>query len=51
MDAPIALGRSGPRVDVGKSTSGLIGEVFCESTDPGINSFVQSELDDFKFNI
>ena len=41
MDAPIAIGRSGPRPDVGKSTSGLLGEVFCESNEPGIDTITQ----------
>jgi hypothetical protein len=40
-DAPAALGRSGERRELGKSASGLVGEVLCLSDNPNINSFVQ----------
>jgi hypothetical protein len=41
-DAPIAVGRSGARVERGAaSTEGLIGERLCLSSEPSKNSFVQ----------
>ena len=40
-DAPSAVGRSGERRELGKSASGLVGEVLCLSENPAINSFVQ----------
>jgi hypothetical protein len=39
--APIAVGRSGPRVEHGTGTSGLIGERLCLDEEPGRNSYVQ----------
>jgi len=39
--APIAVGRSGDRVEKGVSTSGLIGERLMDSEDPKLNSFCQ----------
>ena len=40
-DAPIAVGRSGRRVEKGVSASGLTGERLCTIEDPTRNSFVQ----------
>jgi len=40
-DAPIAVGRSGMRVEKGVATSGLIGERLMVSDDPKMNSFCQ----------
>lgn len=40
-DAPIAVGRSGVRLEKGVATSGLIGERLMVSDDPKMNSFCQ----------
>lgn len=40
-DAPIAVGRSGHRVEKGVDAAGLIGERLCTLEEPGRNSFVQ----------
>lgn len=40
-DAPIAVGRSGLRIEKGVSTSGLLGERLMLSKDPQLNSVVQ----------
>ena len=40
-DAPIAVGRSGHRVEKGVDAAGLIGERLCTVEEPGRNSFVQ----------
>eukprot|EP01036_Dinobryon_divergens_P024812 gene24812-33293_t len=40
-DAPIAVGRSGMRLEKGVATSGLIGERLMVSDDPKMNSFCQ----------
>lgn len=40
-DAPVAVGRSGARVDVGINASGLLGERLMVSDEPSRNTFVQ----------
>ena len=40
-DAPIAIGRSGDRVEQGINASGLLGERFLDTKEPSRNSFVQ----------
>ena len=40
-DAPVAVGRSGLRIEKGVSTSGLLGERLMISDDPQKNSLVQ----------
>jgi hypothetical protein len=40
-NAPVAVGRSGVRLEQGVSTSGLLGERLMLSDDPQYNSFVQ----------
>jgi hypothetical protein len=40
-NAPIALGRSGPRIERGMKTSGLLGERFNDSAELSRNNFVQ----------
>ena len=40
-DAPIAVGRSGQRVEKGVDAAGLIGERLCTIAEPGRNSFIQ----------
>jgi hypothetical protein len=40
-DAPIAIGRSGARVEVGINASGLLGERLMTSAEPSRNTFVQ----------
>jgi hypothetical protein len=39
--APVAMGRSGARLEQGVNTSGLLGERLMLSKDPQYNSFVQ----------
>lgn len=41
QEIPVALGRSGARVEKGLSGSGLTGEILNSSTEPSKNSFVQ----------
>ena len=41
IDAPVAVGRSGARVEKGTSTSGLLGERLQLDPEPSINSLVQ----------
>ncbi len=40
-DAPIAVGRSGKRVEKGVDAAGLIGERLCMEAEPSRNSFIQ----------
>jgi hypothetical protein len=40
-DAPVAVGRSGVRIEQGVSTSGLLGERLMLGEDPQRNSFAQ----------
>lgn len=42
-DAPVAVGRSGVRIEKGVSTSGLLGERLMLSQDPQTNTLVQRQ--------
>ena len=42
-DAPVAVGRSGLRIEKGVNTSGLLGERLMLSKDPQFNSLVQKQ--------
>jgi hypothetical protein len=49
-DAPWAVGRSGPRRELGRSTSGVLGEVYNTEPNPQVSARVPARLLDLSLS-